>query len=282
MSTIKERRDELQSHETVRLITRALRDISALNLHSIRKEVEKGQSYFKEIENLYKLIKIYAEKRKVTLRSKEGETYGTLFVAVTSNKRLYGSLNKKVMGAFQGQMDRDPAGAFLIIGETGKEFFKGTPYEKRCMFFEFKSDDPTPYETIVFVDTTRRYENVFMFYPKFINVFKQDTTLRDIAYIPSTPQKETATSVDYIFEPELGEIFWFFETQVRYILFNQVLLEIKLARVASRLLRMNMAEQSVTEVIQRQRIRLGKAYSSLVNIRLLEVFSGIHKWKKNL
>jgi len=282
MSTIRDRKSELENFETAQLITAALRDISAVELQRIKKEFEKGQSYYREIENLYRLIKMFAEKENIKTNIEDHSTMGTLFVAITSNRRLYGSINNEIMRVFEEQMKKNQQNSFYyVIGRIGKEYLEGTLYKARCKFFEFKEDEPTPYENIVFIDATRHFENVFIFYPKFVNVFKQEITLRDIAYVPELPKKETPY-IDYIFEPELGEIFWFFETQVRYILFNQILLEVKLARIAARLLSMSVTEQTIFEsVMQKKRLFL-KALNTFANMRLLETFASITQWNRNL
>lgn len=276
MSKIQE---ELRDYKTAQNITSALRDISAIELQKIKEEFEKGRLYYQEVVELYRLVKFYATRQKFDIEKRKGEKRKTVSVAATSNKRFYGTLNNDVMSAFVKHMDEEKESDFYVIGRTGKQYVSGTPYEKRCTFFEFKEDDPTAAETVVFIDTTRRYDQVFVFYPKFLNVFKQDITVADITYIFES-KRGFKHKIDYIFEPELDEIFWFFDTQVRYILFNQVILEIKLARTAARLVRMNKGEQNAREAIKATRFQIHKVLGALQNIRLLETFSGISKWKK--
>ena len=104
--------------------------------------------------------------------------------------------------------------------------------------------------------------------------------MADITYVPESNKLNTMT-IDYIFEPELEEIFWFFDTQVRYILFGQVMLEVKLSRIATRLTRMNIGEQKALKAIKKTTREIKKEIALQNNIRLLETFSGISLWKKS-
>jgi ATP synthase F1 gamma subunit len=285
MSLISKTQDELQDFEVARNLTITLREISAVRLQDTKEEFKLGRSYYKEVEDLYRLIKLYSlkEKNPSIEKALKDKPKDSVFVAVTSNKRFYGSLNNDVMKVFLTHLEKEKKGDFFVIGKTGKQFLKGTKYENRCTYFEFQKDSPSVNETVVFIDTTRRYGQVFMFYPQFVNVFRQKITVTDITYIPETTSKvaqEKKDNVGYIFEPDVGELFWFFDTQVRYILFNQVMREIELSRMSARLLRMNIAEENARNAIRATSLKLIRAKASLANMRLLETFAGISQWKK--
>ena len=286
MPIIEEKKGALRDFKTAQNITSALRDISALKLKEIREEVKRGKTYYDEIEDMYRLIKYYATEKEIKLTHQErnNKIPKILTVAVTSNKRFYGSLNHDVMVSFLAYLEKaknlkNEAHDFYIVGRTGREFIRGISIDKKVRFFEFRDDDPTAYETITFVDTTRQYDHVLMFYPKFVNVFKQEITVTDITYVSET-RKTKPLEIEYIFEPELGEIFWFFDTQVRYILFNQTMLEIKLARLAARLVRMNVSEQNARAAVRATQLEIRKTVALLNNMKLLETFSGMKQWRK--
>ncbi len=280
MSDITTKQEELRNYQVAQNITKALRDISISKLQTIRDSFEKGKGYYKEIENLYRLIKYNATKTKTPLKTSLRGT-GVLSVAITSNKRFYGSLNNDVMAAFLKHVNEgDKNSAYYIVGKTGQQYVLNTPHEKKITFFNFETDEPTVNESIVFLDTTRKFDHVLLFYPKFIDVFKQEVGIIDITYITGTENatKKTIYEVDYIFEPEVEELFWFFDTQVRYILFNQVMLEIELSRMSARLVRMSIAEENATYLIKKTKLQVQKAKATLQNMQLLETFAGIKKW----
>jgi F0F1-type ATP synthase gamma subunit len=74
---------------------------------------------------------------------------------------------------------------------------------------------------------------------------------------------------------------YFFETQVRLLLFERMLLETQLSRVAARLIKMDTADENAGAMIKKQMIKANRAYSALSNARLLEIFSSYLQWKKH-
>lgn len=280
MSIIAEKKEELQDVETAKFITSMLRDISAMKIKSIRGNFKRNNEFFTKISELYGLVKLQQFKissGKDAANKKIGSS--ALFVAITSNKRFFGALNTKVMGDFLKNIDKNKKGDYLVVGETGKQFLDGTKYEKKCSYMSFEDDDPTSEELQKFLNKIQSYGRVFVFYPKFITVFKQGVSTLDISQAPDIKELEEEVE-SYIFEPELSDMTNFFEIQIRYLLFNRVILETELARTAARLMRMNEAESRATEMIEEKHVQLQKEISSLGNSRLLETFVGFKQWKK--
>ncbi len=280
MSIIAEKKEELQDVETAKFITSMLRDISAMKMKSIRGNFKRNDEFFTRISELYGLVKFQQFKisnSKDAVKKKVGSS--ALFIAITSNKHFFGSLNTQVMDDFLKEIDKNKKGDYLVVGETGKQFLDGTKYEKECTYMSFENDDPTGKELQKFLNKIQSYGRILVFYPKFISVFKQGVSTMDISQAPDIKELEEDVE-SYIFEPELSDMTDFFEVQIRYLLFNRVILETELARTAARLMRMNEAENRAKELIEEKQVQLQKEISSLGNSRLLETFVGFKQWKK--
>ena len=70
----------------------------------------------------------------------------------------------------------------------------------------------------------------------------------------------------------------FFNTQVRYVLFERMLLETRLSRVAARLVKMDTADQNAEALIGAERRELRRAKSSFSSRRMIETLVGYLQW----
>jgi len=75
------------------------------------------------------------------------------------------------------------------------------------------------------------------------------------------------------------EMIKFFNTQVRWLLFQRIILESDMARTAARLLTMSQAEERTDFEIKKKKADLRKVIRSFTNAQLLDTFSGIKRWK---
>ena len=267
--------------ETIGFVASALFNVSAEKINRLRAIFEKNKSFYDDIADLYQSIKQTAFERG-ELPQKSATLVQTVTVAFTSNIRFYGAVNAEVIKAFIEHMKSGVKSDYIVIGRAGKMLMENTPdFQKRISYYAFKEDEPTGEERRQFLKSVAPYGQVQMFYPSFLNVFSQKVVMQDITYTPHVGAVPGNTlTVDYIFEPELPKILDFFETKVRYLLFKRVMLESELARTAARLLSMNRAQDQSQEEIIRLRRASRKNIANFNDLRLLESFSAISKWKK--
>jgi F-type H+-transporting ATPase subunit gamma len=286
MPTVEQQKNRIDDIQTAQYITGALRDISAIEMRDYRKQFETNAGFYDELKGLYTLIQHIAteEGRGVAAERQRADT---LFVAYTTNKHFYGSINNDIMTEFKkrtGNADR-----CLIIGETGKQVWQSSARKRReVSFLSFADDMPNEEETRTFLAKTSRFGKVFVFYPGFQSAFTQRPEMIDITFsegVQKKPQKgEQGQMVqdvpEYILEPEILEMFSFFDTQVRYVLFERLLLETQLSRVAARLLKMDTADQSAQRMLRDEFRELRRVQSSVASTRMLETISGFIQWHK--
>lgn len=260
--------------QTASFVTTMLRDISATRLQSIRAAFDKNALFYREMHQLDALVQTYALRH--SLSEGQTETGKQIFVALTSNRRFYGTINREITERFIGRMEKDQDSAYLMIGQTGRNLLELTDHSGQSGYWEFANEEPTEKEIFELIRILSDYESIYVFYPTFINPFRQEVALIDITH-KASPEFVEGVSVDYIFEPEIDELIEFFETQVRLILFNRVLLETKLAQTGARLTRMQRAREQADDLIKEQRRAIHKEQVGLQNKRLLETFAGFQK-----
>lgn len=281
MPEIESIKKELEDIETLRSISSALLEISSTRIKSLRLNFDKNQSFYKEISDLYNIVKLSAIKQQYTVAKKQVNT-SKIFIAITANQRFYGSLNRIVMEAFIDDLKKEKNINCLIVGNTGKRYIEERKHVINCEFMSFKNNYPTPREIAVFLDKVKEYGQVILYYPKFVNIFLQEVQTTDITYTPTeTEENKDVSNIENIFEPELPLILEFFETQIKKLLFTRIMFESELSRTAARLIKMNSTESKATEAIKANKALLKKEITITNDIRLLETFSSIVQWKKN-
>jgi ATP synthase F1 gamma subunit len=277
MSLIKEQRDRIRDISSVQYITGTLRDISAGELKKLREKFERNISFGKELREVFHTVWWIAEKMgKTELR---GGNPKILYVAYTTNHHFYGSLNEDVVR--QCLLSTEPHDHCLIVGDTGRSLWNGMEKKRlKSEFLSFKDDTPEKEEVRDFLKKVESYERVYIFYPSFINVFQQKVKMLDISFKPKKGQgpKGDEDVLSYILEPDVEGMLVFFNSQVRYALFEQLLLETELSRVSARLVKMDSADQNAEVRLKAERGLLRRAHASLSSRRMLETLLGFIQW----
>jgi len=280
-SIVGSRQQELEDLETIGFVASALFDVSAEKITRLRTAFEKNKAFYNDVAALYQSVKQTAFERG-ELPQRPSTTVQTVSVAFTSNTRFYGAVNAEVIATLMEHMRSDAESDYLVIGRTGKALMENnSELEKRSKYFAFTEDEPTGDEVQQFLKNVAPYDHVQVFYPSFVNVFTQKVATQDITYAPHIDASgRKALTFDYIFEPELPKILAFFETKIRYLLFQRAMLESELARTAARLFSMNQAQDRSVEEVVHLRREIRRSINNFNDLRLLESFSAISKWKK--
>ena len=278
-SSLKKQEEQLQEFQAISFVTSTLFELSAQNISNLREAFEKNRLFYTDIGELYRAVKQTAANRGYLVEKDTTKLKG-ISVAFTSNTRFYGSVNSDIMHDFLKHMEVTKRDCF-VIGNTGKAFMEHFPEEKqKCIFFSFENDQPTIKEMRQFLKKVAMYDQVYVFYPSFVNIFHQDVSVLDITHAPSLDDEGGRELLDYIFEPELPKMLTFFETRVRYLLFQRAMLESELARTAARLLAMNEAHERADGAVHRAQRSLKREVKTSNDMRLLETLAGIEKWKR--
>lgn len=281
MPSIEKIKTELEDVRILKGISSALLEIASIRIRGLREEFERNQTFYAEVSELYRDVKLSALHRNYDV---DADHFGgkEIHIAITSNKRFYGSLNRTVIDHFNDHIVDASENTYLVIGNTGRHLMEGSDHRKQVEYMSFKDDMPTPTETEVFLERTKQYDKVFLYYPAFTNIFKQDPEMTDITYSTTVDDFENSGEViEQIYEPELTHILAFFESQVRRLLFTRIMLESEVSRVAARLVKMNSTEERASTAMQEKSSALRREFMIVEDIRLLETFSSAVQWKKH-
>lgn len=282
MPQIKEQRQHIADIATARYITGTLRDIALTELGGLQKRFARNTQVYSELRDLFQVVWRIADRRGTSATLPTGARKH-LYVAYTTNRHFYGSLNHNIMRVFMDATGtRDEC---LIIGDTGRAlWFEHAKKRSKTTYLSFADDVPTEREVYSFLDRVAGYDQVYVCYPAFVSVYEQQAQIVDITFRPADADVATVLdehSAEFLLEPDLEEMLAFFNTQVRYALFERILLETQLSRVSARLVKMDTADQNAEKLLKRERASMRRSYMTIANRRMLETLSGYLQWHKN-
>ena len=274
MSAINELRETLEQTQTASFVTTMLRDISATKLQSIKAEFDANHAYFLELHELMALVQNYNKKYQQT--HGVSDTPKRMYVALTSNKRFYGTLNHQMIHMLNKTLSENPDADCMVIGQTGKQIVQTSELTIDPQYVLFEKDEPTSEEIFKMIQQLVSYTEIFIIHPTFVSSFVQRPVCTDSTHTPDLKKKQSPedTTIDYLFEPEIPKSIEFFKTQIRLVLFSRVMLETRLALTGARLMKMQRARERAEELLVLQRRTIHKEISTVQSMRLLEAFAG--------
>ena len=273
MSAINELREGLAHTQTAQFVTTMLRDISATKLQSIRAAYEANVQYYAELHHKVSMLQNYIAVNNIGLEQGKKRR---VYVALTSNRRFYGTLNADVIKRLRTEVAADgDAATCVIVGQTGRQILQRSPLAAEITYEAFLKDEPTPQEVERVIASLRTNDEVVVIHPTFINAFEQKAKLTDLTHVPASTTP-AVPPLDHIIEPDIPAMIEFFTTQIRFVLFDRIVLETRLALTGARLMKMQRARERAGEMLTVERRVIHKEISTMQSMRLLETFAGFH------
>ena len=271
MATIKQIKGTLEADQSLKLVARTFSEVSANRLRQIRGIIERNRSFFTEIAGIYHVVKTEALERKILSKYKKE---GAVSILISSNHKFSGAVESQLFLLFVSHTPEFTTKR-IAIGRTGAAFLRDSHYWANFETLEFASELPNQEELSKLAEEARKYERIFVYYPKFKTVLLQQPNFVDLTgSIEPTPDKNLR-SFYYIFEPEIEKMYAFFDNQIVSLLLQQAFLEAELARTAARLITMEQAQRNADTIIKNDRRQLALAYRTRQNRALLESIAAL-------
>lgn len=281
-------KEEIMMGTNLRMLTRTYQEHAIEQINFARYSVIASREFSDELEEVFINVKTSyrralqrllagkkSDKTTLPIRQKNGKE---ILVLITANNKLYGEIITKICKLFY-QEARYSNADIAIVGKQGKNYIEGTGLQKKFQFFDVPDSNVTDVELNPILTTLLEYDKVTVFHGKYNNMVSQEAVE---AYVSGDiPEKEQIDSKeDFLFEPTVDNILEFFEKQIFSLLLNQTIQEAQLARFASRIKAMELAQQNMgrwlDELAQRER----RLKNALINKKQLELFAGRSLWRK--
>ncbi|MCS7092423.1 MAG: F0F1 ATP synthase subunit gamma [Patescibacteria group bacterium] len=202
-------------------------------------------SYAKRLSNLLNSGKIKAQENgRVTFLAHNGKTVS---VFISANTGFYGNVIHRVFAKYLEDLKKDPNIEATIIGRVGRAFFVESMPNTPFTFFDIPDYGISPSALDEAIKHLVQYEEIRIYYAEYKSVINQEPTKRSIVAGTPIQRQIQEPKVEYIFEPSIEAILTFFETQIFASLFDQSLRESQLAKYASRILAMQVAQDNINK-----------------------------------
>lgn len=280
MPTKRELKSLIEEGKNLKEITSSYAEISAIKLRKIRNKIEHNQNFVKEISKLFYIVREEAIRRKIFPKIK---FEGTVHIVITSNYPFYGSLEGRLLRDYLKKADLLSPKLRIIIGKTGNYFLKSINFKLPFEKFILRKDIPSLKELEELTKKIRPFKNILVFYSIFDSLLIQKPTFTNLTK-PFSLEKKLIEKreIYHIFEPEIEDMFFFFNNQIIQILLEQTFLESELSRTASRLITMNEAQEKAESFIRSQIKKIKIVEKNLINFKFLDIFYPSQKWREKV
>ena len=290
--SIREIKQAIEEGQSLKQIAQAYGEIATIKIRKIRAQVERNRSFFAEITQVYRIVKIQSMLKNLQVKKSKK----TVSILLSSNFRFYGGIDTDVIHFFLENTAKFPTDR-IVIGKTGHHYLQVINFNTYNSL-DFAGDLPNPEELNKLGWMIKDYQQVLIFYPQLVTLLVQKPIIADITQadiltsLPVSSLREAtpkagevnhlSPSTFVIFEPELNKILAFFETQIITLLLEQTFFEAELSRTASRILSMDQAQIEAKRFIEGQKQLQAHLQRVEESARLLESLTSIQAIRKVL
>lgn len=296
---------EIEFTRSFKLLAQAYEEIAVMKMRKVRSSVINTRDYLEKLSEVFYEIK-KAQKRELLegqKKIKERKAKGlpivpsdkkqtpakilkTVSVFVSANTTLYGDLISRIFTQFVQKTSSEDTD-IIIIGRVGRRLYDQYEGKKPYLYFEFPDVEITLNDLKPVIFHLIKYQNIIVYYGKFENIVNQQVMVSNVsgrepfANLPTQAQKqEGQLGMDFLFEPSLEAILVFFQDLIASSLFRQTVRETQLARLGSRIMSMEKAQQNVDDKIKKLHFLEIKLHRQEEHKKQQNRLSGISLWLK--
>lgn len=309
MANLKDIKNRIQSVESTKKITRAMKMVAAAKVKKSETAVKSARPYTRELVFMFqKLLNSVTEFSRETLKIKYAiDDYPALLekreiknvgmLVMTSNKGLAGAYNANVVRDVLKrikQYKEDGIGVYLFVaGQKGISALRkkcvqlGCPIEKK--YFS-AVDTPSPIEARDIAEDMAEYfvekkidkiEIVTTRFKNMMSYFVEDWQVLPVVGVTDVHNRITDDILDPLMEfmPDKHHILQKVVPMYMTNIFYQALLEAQASELASRMTSMSAATTNAEKMIKELTIEYNKTRKTAITQELIEVVNGANSLK---
>jgi len=294
MPSLKEVRNRINSVNSTKQITNAMKMVSASKLRRNQEAVLKLRPYIKKFTEIIDSISSMSEQNnEISPFLGQRLINNVLIISVSSNRGMCGSFNSNVIKQTVNLINEDYAElnqagkvSIISIGKKTSDYFNRNKYNIINKYDSIY--DKLNYENILpIIDSiTKMYINkefdiCVVVSNRFKNAAVYDLTVEQLLPIKLNSSQENKTKKqDYIFEPNKEQILSSLIAQYIKIQFYRTLLSSFAAEHGSRMAAMSKATDNAMELLKGLRLSYNKARQTSITNEILEIVGGAEALRK--
>ena len=285
MANLKEVRTRIESVNSTKQITSAMKMVAASKLRKSQNAIMSLRPYAEKFSEMLALTTVNGQQSTVFAEVREDGKI--LIIPLSSNKGLCGVFNANVIRAtmnlikeeYQDLYDNDRVD-ILCIGSKVEETLKFKKYNVVGNHNELL-DDLTYDNAAVFAERLmkdfedKKYDKIVFVYNQFKNAATQILVTEQ--FLPMSSQQSAVNSqsdTDFIFQPNKEEILGTMIPKSLKLQVYKILLDSFASEQGARMISMTQATDNATELLKELNLTYNKARQSAITNELVEIVSG--------
>lgn len=288
MANLKEVRTRIESVESTKQITSAMKMVAASKLRKAQNSIIALRPYADKMNEI--MVDLSASLGEST----EGKYAAVrpadkiLLIAVSSNRGLCGAFNANVVRStiacienqYKEQFDKGNL-TLVCLGKKASEQLRSRKYDveetNEAIFDNLSYENAAVIADDLmqkFVDG--KYDRIVFIYNRFKNAGTQIMTTEQFLPIEPKEQNESAalSDNDYIFEPDKKQILEELVPKTLKLQVYKILIDSFASEQGARMITMNQATDNATELLKELRVSYNKARQSAITNEIVEIVSG--------
>lgn len=274
--------DQYHSTQVLEEVTEAFETIASIQLRQIKDRVIASREFFHELWGMYSQLRVAKNDQFKTI-TQNAPIDREVLVLISSDSSLTGGIDQRLVE--QVLNDTKPGQAdFVVIGRHGAQLLKA--YGKTPVQVYPLPDITKKIDVVPIIKYISRYRRSTVYYQSFVSLTTQRIGHFELLFavqrLSELEQKrskqELIYSSDYIFEPSFEQTVTYMESMMLSTALTEVILESRLAQLASRFSAMNHARleadnqvKTLSQIISRTKRLKQDETARLYHIR------GVHK-----
>lgn len=285
MANLKEVRTRIESVNSTKQITSAMKMVAASKLRKSQNAIMSLRPYAEKFSEMLALTTVNGQQSTVFAEVREDGKI--LIIPLSSNKGLCGVFNANVIRAtmnlikeeYQELYDNDRVD-ILCIGSKVEETLKFKKYNVVGNHNELL-DDLTYDNAAVFAERLmkdfedKKYDKIVFVYNQFKNAATQILVTEQ--FLPMSSQQSVVNSqsdTDFIFQPNKEDILGTMIPKSLKLQVYKILLDSFASEQGARMISMTQATDNATELLKELNLTYNKARQSAITNELVEIVSG--------
>jgi len=279
MPDIRKVRRRIKGVQNIAKITRAMEMIAASKMRKTQERGLAGRPYSEKIRQVIADLAALQDSEQQHPLLQRRDVKKVLIVHITPDRGLCGGLNANLNRQLAQFItaQKTPVGV-VSVGRKGRDFAARAGLDVSAEFTGLGDNprflDTLPISRIVIENFAKgSVDAVYISFSNFISTLVQKPVMKPL--LPVEPAKFTAgQSMDYIFEPDAGEVLdgllpRFIETEIYHAILESIASE-----QSARMVAMKAATDSATDLITDLTLVYNKARQEAITRELLDITGG--------
>ena len=293
MPSLKEVRNRIESVNSTKQITSAMKMVSAAKLRRAQNAILKMRPYALKLNEILQNLSKSIENSDDGVYSEQRSPDKVLFVVIASNRGLCGAFNANVIKEANRLIESDykkqlEAGNVSVycFGKKVVDSYSNSSYQivgnEIELFNDLSFDNVAAIAEQIMQDfVAKKYDKVVLVYNQFKNAAVYQLIEEQLLPVVTKEDEgsESVVEVDYIFEPNKQKIVEELIPKSLKIQFYKALLESHASEHGARMTAMHKATDNAEELLKNLKLSYNKARQASITNEILEIVSGAEALK---